>query len=130
MQHVFSLPEHKWTDELGRLRPDKISGDPDVIALLDSWKPQNIMQSTVASRTKRRLLRVHALIAKARGERGFLPISLDALPEEARLDPTSGGPYAYVKNSPSGYDLYSPGNRYWGDIRLKIDSANMPRIGG
>ena len=73
------------------------------------------------------LVRLHAHIAKYRWESGELPMSLDFLPEEERVDPAAGQPYIYQRFSEAAYDLYSPGDSYWGPIRLIVTRDTMLR---
>lgn len=129
MREVFSSPEAKWTEAKPRLSTAKLTDDPNLGVLLAALNPDSLVQSAIMWRTQRRLLRVHAHIAVSKWQSGGrLPTSLAELPEEARLDPTTGVSYAYVVLSPAGYDLYSPGKDYSGDIRLKFNRADMPDI--
>jgi hypothetical protein len=128
MQGLFSQPESTWTKDKGRLDPSKLSADPNVLALMALLDPKRLVETAILWRTQRRLLRVHALIAKSRWENGKLPASLNELSAEAKLDPTAGAPYAFNRLTSSAYDLYSAGNRWFGDIRLKLDSRGMTYI--
>jgi hypothetical protein len=129
MREILTLPESKWTEAKPSLSTPKLMDDPNVAVLFAAFNPDSLVQAAIMWRTQRRLLRVHALIAVAKWQSGGrLPTSLAELPDEARLDPTTGVPYAYVVLSPAGYDLYSPGKDYSGDIRLKFNRADMPGI--
>ncbi len=131
LQNVFAQPEAKWTEQKTRLAPEKLTSDPNVSVLLAAFNPKYIVEAAVKWRTQRRLLRVHALIAQVKWQNGGrLPTGLAELPQEARLDPTTGVPYAYVVLSSAAYDLYSPGKNYSGDIRLKTNITDMPDEGG
>ena len=125
---LFSQPESTWTKAKGRLSPDKLTSDPVLSNILTTYGPERRIEIAIIWREQRRLLRVHALIAKARWETGSLPETLADLPQEARTDPLTDGAYAYRRLTSAAYDLFSPGNRWFGDIRLKMSTAGMLRI--
>ena len=115
---IFATDEKYWmgmSTEITKHLPKKIESS----GLPDEYAAQRFIRSTVANRTLRRLVRLHAHIAKFRWEHGFLPRSLDDLPEDARFDPAANQPFVYQLFSEAAYDLYSPGNAYHGKIQLK-----------
>jgi hypothetical protein len=127
LEEVFAMPESRWILEKNRLDPTKLAPDETVAGFFSSIGPERMIEVAVLNRTRRRLLRLHALIAKKRWETGRLPESLEALPTDAIFDPAAGVGFVYKRFNTATYDLYSPGNRWHGEIRLKM-TGEMPQI--
>ena len=124
---LFANDEGQWMNlstDLTRSEQKQLS---QVRAVPDAYTAQRLVRTTVVNRTMRRLVRLHAHVAKYRWESGQLPMSLDFLSEEERVDPAAGQPYVYQRFSEAAYDLYSPGDQYWGPIRLRVTRDTMLR---
>jgi len=125
LHEIFRSDERSWLSMVSRL--DKYSVEEQSLYMLDASTAMTLVRSTIANRTQRRLLLLHAMIAKYRWENGKLPASLSEISEEIVTDPANGQAFVYSKFSPAAYDLYSPGNSYYGPIRLQVYGIVMPR---
>ncbi len=124
---VFAAEESLWMTLSTSLTKNEAPIAAESRQWLDAVTAQTLVRAFVANQTQRRLMRVHAHIAKYRWESGALPESLQDLPEEAQFDPAAGQPYVYQRFSEAAYDLYSPGNPFYGPISLLIKGMDMPR---
>ena len=112
---IVDLPEDIWWPEVARWSRDAVEDE----AGLQAVSPTVFFMAMLKNRALRRLLRLHAHIARFYWLHGRLPLDLSQLgQEDAAIDPLTGGYFEYEVFGDK-YDLYSRGFAVSGPIRLK-----------
>jgi len=106
-------------------KPGGVSSSDDIaLQLAYRSRPRVVsarLVSGAVSRTRLRLLELHAAILAFGWKRGRLPVTLDEVDAHLVHDPLTGQQFQYKLLTGGGYELYSLGNGQTGVIRL--DSA-------